>query len=186
MAAVIFSGIKVKSLKKILNLFGGAEIHSSSTNPTSVAVSAPIGSLLLNESTGAIYKKLDSGLSTNWAELAVGAAQLTIVGTKAAPKSITSAGFSVALGNLSSSTAPLQKIYIQGSGGSVDITANPQVEAGAVDGQQIQFVGCSDDNSVLFEDGDGLSLNGNAEITDDRILTVSWDGINWVEVSRNF
>jgi len=28
MAAVIFSGIKVKSLKKILNLFDGAEIHS--------------------------------------------------------------------------------------------------------------------------------------------------------------
>lgn len=67
MPAAIFSGTKVKLLKKIADLFGGAQIHSSTTNPTTSAVSAPIGSLLLNESTGDLYRKLDAGSSTNWA-----------------------------------------------------------------------------------------------------------------------
>lgn len=65
-SAVIFNGTKVKSLKKILSLNAGAEVVSSTTDPTSSAVDAPIGSLLLNETTGLVYRKLDAGSSTNW------------------------------------------------------------------------------------------------------------------------
>jgi hypothetical protein len=66
MPASIFSGSTVKFLKKILDLNGGAQIISSTTNPSSTAVSAPAGSLLLNETSGSLYRKTDAGSSTNW------------------------------------------------------------------------------------------------------------------------
>lgn len=73
MPATIFSGTKVKALKKIMDLNGGVQIHSSTVDPTSSATDATIGSLLINETTGNIYKKLDSGSSTNWELVEFGA-----------------------------------------------------------------------------------------------------------------
>jgi len=67
MPAVIFSGTKVKALKKTLDLFGGAQILSISVDPTAVATDATIGSIGIHETTGEHYKKLDSGTTTNWA-----------------------------------------------------------------------------------------------------------------------
>jgi hypothetical protein len=72
MPAVIFSGSDVKTLKKNIDLFGGAKVISSTTDPTSSAVSAPIGSLLMNETNGKLYRKLDAGSSTNWVALSSG------------------------------------------------------------------------------------------------------------------
>jgi len=72
MPATIFSGTKVKTLKSTLDLNGGNDIISSTTDPTSVAVSANIGSLLLNSSNGKLYRKNDSGSSTNWSEVGSG------------------------------------------------------------------------------------------------------------------
>lgn len=66
MPATIFSGSNVKTLKSTIDINGGAQVLSSATDPTSVAVSAPIGSLLLNTTNGSIYSKLDAGSSTNW------------------------------------------------------------------------------------------------------------------------
>jgi hypothetical protein len=70
--ATIFNGPRVKALKKIFGLNGGVDIISSTTDPTSVAVSASIGSLLLNESNGSAYLKQDAGSSTNWSQLTSG------------------------------------------------------------------------------------------------------------------
>lgn len=72
MPSTIFSGSDVKTLSKSLDLNGGAKIISSATNPTSSAVNAPIGSLLLNESSGNIYKKNDVGATTNWTDISAG------------------------------------------------------------------------------------------------------------------
>jgi hypothetical protein len=68
-SSVIFSGTKVKTLKGTIDLNGGNDIISSTTDPTSSAVSANIGSLLLNSSNGKLYRKNDSGSSTNWTEV---------------------------------------------------------------------------------------------------------------------
>lgn len=73
MPATIFSGSDVKALAKTLDLNGGAKILSSATDPTSFAVDAPKGSLLLNESSGTTYKKNDSGSSTDWTNIFSGA-----------------------------------------------------------------------------------------------------------------
>lgn len=65
-APIIWSGNSAKLLKPILDFFGQAQILSGTVDPTSVATSAPKGSLYLNTSTGLTYRKTDSGSSTNW------------------------------------------------------------------------------------------------------------------------
>jgi hypothetical protein len=72
MPSTIFSGNKIKTLKDTLTLNGKADIISSTTDPTSVAVDAPIGSILINSTTGIQYKKLDAGSSTNWSVIGTG------------------------------------------------------------------------------------------------------------------
>lgn len=66
MPAVIFNGAKTKNLKDEMQLLTGSSIISRAVDPTSVATSAEPGSLLMNPSTNVLYKKLDSGSSTNW------------------------------------------------------------------------------------------------------------------------
>lgn len=65
-SGIIFSGNDVKTLKSNIDINGNAKILSGNTDPTSVATSAPKGSIYLNTSTGFHYRKLDSGSSTNW------------------------------------------------------------------------------------------------------------------------
>lgn len=104
MPSVIFSGSKVKTLKDTLNLNGGSDIITSTTDPTTSAVSAEPGSLLLNKTTGFVYRKLDSGSSTNW----------TLVGSEAGGAK------SYATGNNSTADSAL------GSGWTTaDVTAYP-------------------------------------------------------------
>jgi hypothetical protein len=79
MPATIFSGTKVKALKKTLNLNGGVDVISSTVDPTSVATDAAIGSLLLNETSGLLYRKLDAGSSTNWAIVSSGASGINYI-----------------------------------------------------------------------------------------------------------
>jgi hypothetical protein len=79
-AAVVFSngGTEVKALKPILDLNGQSKILSGATDPTSVAVNAPIGSLYLNSTNNKLYKKTDSGLSTSWLEMLSSASASTL------------------------------------------------------------------------------------------------------------
>ncbi len=77
---------------------------------------------------------------------------------------------------------------IQGSGGAVDVTANPQIAAG-VDGQVIRLQGDNDTNTVKFDDGTGLSLNGGTSFTMGKgdILQLTYDTGDalWYEISRS-
>lgn len=68
--AVIFSGSDVKTLKANIDLFGQSKIMSGTVDPTSVATSAPKGTLYLNSSSAIVYRKTDSGSSTNWVSMA--------------------------------------------------------------------------------------------------------------------
>lgn len=66
---LLWFGSSAKFLKGILDINGSAQIHSGAVDPTSVATSAPKGSLYLNTSTGLTYRKTDAGSSTNWTAL---------------------------------------------------------------------------------------------------------------------
>lgn len=74
MPASVFSGNDVKLLKANLDFNGQSKILSGTVDPTSVATSAPIGSIYLNSSNGELYRKLDSGSSTNWEIIGAGGA----------------------------------------------------------------------------------------------------------------
>lgn len=73
MSAVIFSGAKVKSLKNELqlNTSGASVLSRANVDPRSSAISAEAGSILMDTTTGRLYRKLDSGSSTNWELLRV-------------------------------------------------------------------------------------------------------------------
>jgi len=78
MAAAIFQGNFIKTLKAALNLRDAAYILTGSDDPTSVAKSAPKGSLYLRQTgsgDGSVFVKLDNGSSTNWQNLASGGAE---------------------------------------------------------------------------------------------------------------
>lgn len=76
---------------------------------------------------------------------------------------------------------------IKGSGGAVDITANPQIVAGT-NGQQVTLMGQSDTDYVTLDDGAGLHLHGQATIGDKDAITLRYDSTDseWQEISRNF
>lgn len=77
-------------------------------------------------------------------------------------------------------------ILIQGNAGNIDITADPQVANGS-HGQMITFIGQHDTNTVHFDTGTGLKLNGSMTLGLGDVLTLLYDsGLSlWVEVSRS-
>jgi len=78
---------------------------------------------------------------------------------------------------------------VQGSGGAVDITANPQIADAAADGTMLILKGASDTNTLKLDDGTGLDLTDGISFTlglGDTI-TLVYDIVDdvWVEISRS-
>jgi hypothetical protein len=113
------------------------------------------------------------------ADLPAGTGLPVISGSTAAPNNITAAG-----GVSPSSTAAAQFIFVQGSGGAITVTANPQLSAGGTVGQIAYLVGCSDVNTLTLADGNGLSLNGGITLYNNSVLAVFWNGTVWSELYR--
>lgn len=65
-AAAVFSGSDVKILKNNLDINGQVKLKTGTADPSAVATAGNPGSLYHNTSTGAVYRKTDSGSSTNW------------------------------------------------------------------------------------------------------------------------
>jgi hypothetical protein len=74
--------------------------------------------------------------------------------------------------------------FIAGSGGAVDVSANPQISAGQYVGQETLVVGTDDTNTVLLEDGTGLSMNGSMTLGAGDNILFRWNGSVHTEVSR--
>ena len=112
---------------------------------------------------------------------AAGGVTPVITGTRAAPSAI------VALTGIAFvGTSYFNIWFVEGSGGAVDIAANPQIAAGSVIGQRLTLIGRNDTNTVKLEHGTGLALRGGtgAEIYlfADTIADFMWDGSNWVQI----
>lgn len=113
--------------------------------------------------------------TTDAPTLAINQAAYSVTGSTASPTAVSILGIA---------PTPLvyrEMIFIVGSGGPVDITANPQIYAGSRVGQELLLVGTSDVNTVLLEDGNGLSLNGPATLADKETLKLFWNGTVWSE-----
>lgn len=100
-------------------------------------------------------------------------------GTRASPTAIV-AGTGIVFAGINYSNYH----FIQGSGGAVNISANPQITAGTNVGQRLTLIGRDNTNTVTIEDGDGLSLNGSAVLAADSAIDLVWDSVNWVELAR--
>jgi hypothetical protein len=79
---------------------------------------------------------------------------------------------------------------IQGDGGPVEITANPQITPSGTDGQVVFLHGSDDTNTVTIHDGDGLHLHSGSKLImgehDHIMLQYDTSGGLWEEVSTNF
>lgn len=102
-----------------------------------------------------------------------------VTGSQASPTSITAAG-----GISFSGSNYFNVSFIQGSGGAVTVTANPQIAAGSLVGQRLTLISESATNTVKIQDGTGLSLNGAWVGGLSSVINLVWDGSNWVEESR--
>jgi len=71
--------------------------------------------------------------------------------------------------------------------GDVNITANPQITPGDLDGQQLFIQGTSDTEKVIFEPGDGLSMSVAVTLGNNDVLVFLWDTDEnvWVMVTSD-
>lgn len=109
-----------------------------------------------------------------------------VFGSRATPRDVVAGTGIVSGSSHMSTTALAQYVFIQGSGGAVTVSANPQISNGTIVGQTIILQGRSDTNTVTLSNGTGLSLNGSAVMGADDILSLIWDGTSWTEMSRSF
>lgn len=108
----------------------------------------------------------------------------SVSGTRAAPNSIV-AGTGISLTTLFGATNKIKMLaFVQGSGGAVNISANPQIQAGTIIGQELTLIGCHAANTVTLEHGDGLIMNGPYTLDAERMIVFTWDGTIWVERNR--
>ena len=61
------------------------------------------------------------------------------------------------------------------SGGDVNVTADPQISVGDIDGQPLIVQGTSDTNRVIFEDGTGLEMSASVTLGNNATLEFFWD-----------
>jgi predicted acyltransferase (DUF342 family) len=123
---------------------------------------------------GKLYQLTSAG-----SESLLGAGAYVPSGTRASPANIT------AVGGITFGGQQRELAFIQGSGGHINVTANPQISAGTSVGQELTLIGRNDSQTVTLENGDGLELNGEAVLGASDSLSLVWDGTSWVEISRN-
>jgi hypothetical protein len=121
--------------------------------------------------------------TTAWTSLlyitAGGGGALVVTGSAAAPQAITAAG-----GIAFTGKDARQLWFVEGSGGAVTVTANPQIAAATTVGQELLVMGTSNTNTLTLADGNGLSLNGPVTLMNHQSLYLVWDGSVWVEIPR--
>ena len=101
-------------------------------------------------------------------------------GSRGTPQDITAGG------GITAANAEREIQYVQGDGGAVNITANPQISAGVTTSQELILVGTSDTNTLTLDHGDGLDLNGKMDLEDGSCIGLLWDGTNWTEMFRRY
>lgn len=162
MPATIFAGPKVKALKSTLSLNGGADVISSTTDPTSVAVSADPGSLLLNTTSGKLYRKNDSGNSTNWSEVGSGGSGINYVTNPSAATNTT--GWSTY-----ADAAGVQPV--DGTGGSPTVTWTRSTTTPLRGAGDFNFT-----KDAANRQGEGVATDITIDLADQaKVLTVSFD-----------
>lgn len=76
-------------------------------------------------------------------------------------------------------------VFVAGDGGPVVLAVNPQLAVPTRIGQMVTIVGTSDDNTVKLVDGNGMSQNGEAILSNKKMITyIALSLVEWVEFGR--
>lgn len=106
-----------------------------------------------------------------------------VIGSLASPTSVTASGLTVAAGETYEHD---YLVFVKGSSGAVDITANPQITHSLVVGDTLELRGCSDTDTLKLDNGNGLSLNSDSIVLKSgSIIRFNYNGSVLEEVSRN-
>jgi len=73
------------------------------------------------------------------------------------------------------STHGITTIPVVGNAAPVNLTSDPQILAGTVDGQRIVLIGTSDVNTITLENGAGLLLDVPVVLNTTTFIEFSWD-----------
>lgn len=120
----------------------------------------------------------DDLVPLGFGDLRYGGMSINIQGSLGSPINITAAG-----GITPTVGARIQLMFVQGSGGVVDITANPQIVAGTIIGQVLWLYGCSNTNTLQVDDGTGVGSNGSIILGLDWMAGYMWNGSYWNLIS---
>lgn len=108
----------------------------------------------------------------------LGSLNRTVTGSEAGPLEITASG------GIPTVDKPVEMIFLRGDDGggspaNINITANPQITAGTLAGQELNLYGTSDSAVVTLDDGNGLLLNGSIDLDSRTGVTLLWTGTLW-------
>lgn len=153
----------------------------TSSNWTSANPILALSELGYEDNTGKF--KIGDG-ATGWNSLPYNNSGGALVpnGTYSSPMLVTTAGVTV-LG------VQREIQFIAGNGGPITVSGSPAISAGTVLGQELTLVSTNNLNTVTFNDGGGLSLNGSIVMgappsSAGSVLSLIWNGTLWYEVSR--
>ena len=120
----------------------------------------------ISESTGGVGVTIDGVLNKDY----------IIIESPSGDTAITAAG---------GITVTRKIMRVAGSGGAIDITADPQIVAG-VDGQFVIVQGTHDTNTVTLDNGTGLALSAQIILAANDNITLMYDSgeTAWIETSR--
>lgn len=108
-----------------------------------------------------------------------GGGEVIVSGSRSTPNDISAAG------GITASSSDLETLqYVQGDGGHVEISANPQISAGFQDGQKLRLIGRNDEQTLTFVNGNGVvtKSGGNLTLSENTVVDFVWDTTNWVQV----
>lgn len=103
-----------------------------------------------------------------------GGGGFVVYGTAGAGLAVSAAG-----GVSINPTDQRQLRFLGSTGGIVNVTANPQIAAGGIIGQELLIVGTSDTDYIILQDGTGLSLNGPISLQNNVATLLFWNGGVW-------
>jgi hypothetical protein len=159
------------------------EIEDAQANATAAAASATAAA---TSASAASTSATAAASSASAAAASAASVAPTVFGSTGTPRAVVAGTGLTSGASHMSTTAQRQVIFVEGSGGAVDVSANPQIEAHTVVGAELRIIGTDDTNSVQFDNSDGLRLNGPAVLLDGYILGLMWDGAAYLEIERNF
>lgn len=155
-----------------------AAATSASGASTSASNASTSATAAASSATAAAASATAAAASATSAAAAVASVGIAVTGTKASPSSII-AGSGIAF----TGSILFNKWFIKGVGGVI-VSANPQIVAGNVLGQELDLYGTSDTDTLELQDSNGLDLNGTWIGGANSKLSLEWDGSLWSEKTR--